>query len=679
MPTLQIQTENGTVDQTETPGDITARELLREYLDLKGLPVSGENGREWTILDKKTDKILELDRTLDQLGLQDGNELRVFQQPYAAPQIRCPRCQFVNRAETKFCIQCGSKIGTDADLKLELIGPDGRSHQAEMPSDTRTEDVVKELIQVCQLQPGNWVLIDQKRDRKLDSEKTLKENGVVTGQQLHLGPHGLPIRRPLDENTLVKKEQLSRARSDRFREWKKVALILAPIALIGLVLTLVRRFVPVELSVEPKGPVTLSPSQTWDFTATLKNSRQGVSWTISPEIGDVSSTDMVGGNVLKQEKHATYKAPPVVSEQQTVRIIVRSVDDPAKTATAEVILIPDVHPVSVSPANVTISPGHSTQFSADTDVSWSLEPAVGTITTAGAYTAPQEVPTQQTITVVATGKANAASSGRATISLTASKPLAPTRVVVSPSSVALDAGQQFQFRATVEGGGAVTWSLIPAMGHVSEHGLYAAPPRISSDSAVHVSARTNSAGPATATIWLKAVTLTPISGPEKVPPNGLITLRTTVLHSSNGAVAWTINPKVGSISPQGVYTPPASIARPVDVVVVATSLADPSKSTAPYVIHVVPLRPQILVTLNPYNHVMHNSEQQRFSATVTGTSNTAVTWLMVGPGKISPDGVYVAPAASEIRPGGETVTITATSNADSSRSASGQLKLLRPR
>ena len=64
------------------------------------------------------------------------------------------------------------------------------------------------------------------------------------------------------------------------------------------------------------------------------------------------------------------------------------------------------------------------------------------------------------------------------------------------------------------------------------------------------------------------------------------------------------------------------------------------------------------------------SQSQQFQAIVTGTSNKSVTWFAGGvaggsvtAGTISPSGLYTAPSAMPSPP---TVTVTASSNADSS-------------
>jgi len=69
---------------------------------------------------------------------------------------------------------------------------------------------------------------------------------------------------------------------------------------------------------------------------------------------------------------------------------------------------------------------------------------------------------------------------------------------------------------------------------------------------------------------------------------------------------------------------------------------------------------------------------QQFNATVTGTSNTAVTWSVAGGaanGSISSTGLYTAPATP---PNPPQVTATATSQADSTKSASATVTVTNP-
>jgi fibronectin type 3 domain-containing protein len=65
--------------------------------------------------------------------------------------------------------------------------------------------------------------------------------------------------------------------------------------------------------------------------------------------------------------------------------------------------------------------------------------------------------------------------------------------------------------------------------------------------------------------------------------------------------------------------------------------------------------------------------QQQFAATVSGSSNTGVTWAITqGTGTITQSGIYTAPQAVE------TDVVTATSQADSTKSASATITVAAP-
>jgi hypothetical protein len=78
----------------------------------------------------------------------------------------------------------------------------------------------------------------------------------------------------------------------------------------------------------------------------------------------------------------------------------------------------------------------------------------------------------------------------------------------------------------------------------------------------------------------------------------------------------------------------------------------------------------VAVTIAPSAATVVLGQNQAFTATVSGTTNTAVTWGVTGGaanGSITSAGVYTAPAAV---PTPVTVTVTATSQADATKSAS---------
>ena len=147
----------------------------------------------------------------------------------------------------------------------------------------------------------------------------------------------------------------------------------------------------------------------------------------------------------------------------------------------------------------------------------------------------------------------------------------------------------------------------------------------------------------------------------------------TVVNASNTSVTWSISPAIGTISSSGLYTAPGTIGSQQNVVVTATSQADSTKSASA----MVTLLPAIAVSVSPSSFTLNAGQQQTFTATVTNTSNTAVTWSIdpAGIGAVDASGNYTAPATITVP---QTVTITATSQADTSKSASATISLTPP-
>jgi hypothetical protein len=82
----------------------------------------------------------------------------------------------------------------------------------------------------------------------------------------------------------------------------------------------------------------------------------------------------------------------------------------------------------------------------------------------------------------------------------------------------------------------------------------------------------------------------------------------------------------------------------------------------------------VAVQVNPNSASLTASQSQQFAATVTGTTNTAVTWSMnPSVGTLSTSGLYTAPASITST---QTVSITATSVADPTKFATATVTLM---
>jgi len=133
-----------------------------------------------------------------------------------------------------------------------------------------------------------------------------------------------------------------------------------------------------------------------------------------------------------------YTAPASIAAQQAVTVTATSVADTTKTASATVTLYPAVR-VDVSPSSASLCGGGTQQFTAtvantsNTAVTWSLNPALGSVSATGFYTAPATISASSNVSVTATSQADATKSASAVIALS-SCAVTVTTVSIWPSS-----------------------------------------------------------------------------------------------------------------------------------------------------------------------------------------------------------------------------------------------------
>src|ERR1700730_3559816 len=175
-----------------------------------------------------------------------------------------------------------------------------------------------------------------------------------------------------------------------------------------------------------------------------------------------------------------------------------------------------------------------------------------------------------------------------------------------------------------------------------------------------------------------------------------VTFTATVTGTMNTAVTWSVSggPNNGTISATGVYTAPATVPTPAKVTVIATSQADSTKSGSA-IITVVASSSGIVVSVQPATASVSDFRIQQFAASVSGSSNTAVTWEVSKPtdptatpggsqklGFISSAGLYVAPSAVPTKSDSQgntvttTVNITAVSQADATASGTATVTIV---
>ncbi len=273
--------------------------------------------------------------------------------------------------------------------------------------------------------------------------------------------------------------------------------------------------------------------------------------------------------------------------------------------------------------------------------------------------------------------------------LTAAALHAQVLVSLSTTANTLQSNQTATLTALVTGAPntAVTWSFSPNVGTLgpgsgpNAGGLstntYTAPTVISSAQTITITA-TSVADPTQAAS--RQIQLTPIAITVLVSPSS-VTLTAgqtqqfsaTVLGISSTGVTWSINPPgVGTIDPNaGLYTAPASITTSQKVTVTATSVFDSTVTGTASITLQAPAA--VTISISPTSVSLSDGQSQQFTATVSNSTNTAVTWS-ISPqlGTITSGGSYTAPSPISAS---ANVTVTATSVADSTKSATASIAL----
>ncbi|NOK15615.1 Ig-like domain-containing protein [Corallococcus carmarthensis] len=426
------------------------------------------------------------------------------------------------------------------------------------------------------------------------------------------------------------------------------------------------------------GPVTVTPKtvtvkagEKSTFSASVKDAKDPrVLWSV--EGGDSRGTISSSG---------VYTAP---AEAGTYTVVATNAVDTSKKDTAtvkvEAVQTPTVI-VKVTPEVATIGQGTVTDLTAEvsgssiTAVQWSVEggDANGYVSSTGRYTAPDK---SGTFTVTATSVADPTKKGSASITV---EPVVveEVKVTVSPTSATTTWDGTVQLTAAVTGTNnlAVLWSVEggDANGYVSSTGVYRAPHKAGTFTVTAASVA-DPAKKATATIRVDpvvvetvAVTVSPKTG--TVAQDAAFSLSAQVTGTNNAAVQWSVvgGDDNGTVSSTGVYRAPR---RAGTFTVTATSVADPTKSDSATLTVDPIVVPTVAVTVSPKTGTVAQDAAFSLSAQVTGSSNVAVQWSVVGGddnGTVSSTGVYRAPRRAG------TFTVTATSVADPTKSDSATL------
>ena len=203
---------------------------------------------------------------------------------------------------------------------------------------------------------------------------------------------------------------------------------------------------PISVSVSP-GVASVQTDGTLALTATLQNdsSGKGVSWSYTnPTCTTSTNTDYIvvttstacGTLTNATTSGVTYNAPSAVPSPAAITVTATSVADTTKTSSATIVVTNGSLNVWISPTGATVQAGHTRTFTPvvsgnyNTQVTWEVNgvaggnSTVGTISSAGLYTAPSTVPSGGTVTVTAVSQANSAVSASVTVAVSL-QPLLP--------------------------------------------------------------------------------------------------------------------------------------------------------------------------------------------------------------------------------------------------------------
>jgi hypothetical protein len=234
--------------------------------------------------------------------------------------------------------------------------------------------------------------------------------------------------------------------------------------------------------------------------------------------------------------------------------------------------------IAISPGSANLTTNGKVTFTATVSggttnkaVTWKA--SLGTITSAGGYTAPSP----GTHIITATSVADPSKSASVSVKVTA-PPVAVTSIVISPGSSNLLTNGKVTLTATVSGATTnktVTWRA--SLGTITSAGVYTAP-----TPGTHIVTATSVADPTKSDsvsikvtapdVVVTAVVVSP--GSATSITKGTLPFTATVQGTTtNKAVTWRAS--LGTITSAGVYTAPAT---PGIHIVTAISVADPTKS-----------------------------------------------------------------------------------------------------
>jgi hypothetical protein len=322
--------------------------------------------------------------------------------------------------------------------------------------------------------------------------------------------------------------------------------------------------------------------------------------------------------------------------------------------------------VTVTPGSASVVLGASQAFvatvtnSSNTSVTWSVNgvaggtTASGTISAAGVFTAPADLPASTAAQITATSVADTSRS--ATVTATIASDLV---IAVTPGIAGVLLGAAQSFYATVSSSGhpdtSVRWSISgaacpSACGTLDASGNYMAPPILPNPASVTITAHSvaDPSKQTSAGVTINSSFSLQLSAPGVVGPEGsaVVAATLTPVPGSNPSTVlqWslagsgcsgascgvltvvTTQPIGGGAVSTATYTAPPTPPNPNVVTIAVIPQADPSKKAQAAVM----IQPGVGVSLLPAVATLAGLHRVTLTAQVFGSSNTAVTWSVNG-------------------------------------------------
>jgi hypothetical protein len=323
--------------------------------------------------------------------------------------------------------------------------------------------------------------------------------------------------------------------------------------------------------------------------------------------------------------------------------------------------------VALTPTSSSVLLGNSQTFLAtvtnttDTTVEWTVNgvsggnTTLGTISSAGLYTAPIDLPSPVSIMITATSHADTNKSASATILITSDIVLS-----ITPNAVGILLGASQGFQSSIASSGhpdtAVRWSISGgacpgSCGALASNGNYTAPQILPSLVSVTVTAQSiaDPSKQAFASITLSSSFSLQLAAPSVVRPNATATIVATLTPAAgsnpSGVLDWALSgpgcsgSSCGSLivvttqalggnitSTSASYTAPSVAPSPATVTVTVTPQADPSRAVQT----TISIHSGASISLTPVVATLAANHRVTLIAQVSGTSNSAATWSVNG-------------------------------------------------